>query len=543
MKRCLPALLAVLCASVLNAAPRTRTILVFPFENQSSSSDLGWISEAFAQVFSWRMQGPGRYALGRSELNGAYQLAGIPPDATLTLASEYKVAETLGVDWAVTGSFKVANNIISARAQILNMPDLRLTPAVETSAPLTDMISMQTRMVWQLLKEYDAGFQTSEIDFQSRFRNLRPDSFENYIRGILANDGPAKVKFLETAAQLDSTDHRPDFALGQYYFRKQAYARSAVWLAKLDPTDPDYLTSIFLDGVDDFFLGRYPLAEAAFETLSRQMPLGEVWTNLGVVQERLGRARDALSSFTKAYQADPTNAAYAFNLGACYSDLEQYKESSIYLQKAESESPADLGVRTLLAYVLEKTGDLDAGRSQLRWVAEHDGREMGSLNASILPQPRIQKTYNGKAFRLLWVAVHNSSEVQLAKLPPQAQGQGHLTRGESLLKRGLYAEAIRELAEAHSLLPDSGAVHLLLGEAYELEGQHQLAIAQFHAALGLVDSAVAHQWLAHAYLSLRQYPEAQVEAEEALSLDPHNPDSLRLLQSIRQQMPSAGKEP
>ncbi|HLI35132.1 MAG TPA: hypothetical protein VKW70_08815, partial [Terriglobia bacterium] len=103
MKKIVSLLFLLLSACALNAAPPTRTIIVFPFENRSSNSDLGWMSEAFAEVLSWRLAGSHRFVLGRQELNTAYRQLGAPPGATLTLASEYKIAQTLGVDWAVVG--------------------------------------------------------------------------------------------------------------------------------------------------------------------------------------------------------------------------------------------------------------------------------------------------------------------------------------------------------------------------------------------------------------------------------------------------------
>src|ERR1700683_1813902 len=64
----------LLVASGLQAAPsQTRTVLVLPFENESANSDLGWISEAFAEVLSVRLAGPGRYVLDRDQRNAAYE--------------------------------------------------------------------------------------------------------------------------------------------------------------------------------------------------------------------------------------------------------------------------------------------------------------------------------------------------------------------------------------------------------------------------------------------------------------------------------------
>src|SRR5579875_1991434 len=136
MKKFASLFLMMLCACGLYASAQTRTVLVFPFENRSASSDLGWISETFASVLSTRLAGPHRFVLEREERNTACKQLGIPPDTTLTLASEYEVAETLGVDWAVVGNFKVSGQQLTAHAQLFDLRHLKLYPAIEESGAL-----------------------------------------------------------------------------------------------------------------------------------------------------------------------------------------------------------------------------------------------------------------------------------------------------------------------------------------------------------------------------------------------------------------------
>ena len=105
----------------LRGSSQVRSLLVFPFENQSPRADLNWISESFAQVLSARLSRADNYVLDRDERNAAYTQLGMPVDAPLTLASEFKVAQTLGVDWAIMGSFNLTDNRLVARAQLLDV--------------------------------------------------------------------------------------------------------------------------------------------------------------------------------------------------------------------------------------------------------------------------------------------------------------------------------------------------------------------------------------------------------------------------------------
>jgi tetratricopeptide (TPR) repeat protein len=540
MRKLLLTLALVLCTGTLGAAPRTRTVVVFPFENQSASSSLGWISEAFAEVLSRRLAGSGRFLLNREELNEAYKQYGIPPDTTLTLATEYKVAETLGVDWAVVGRFKVVGQQLTADVQLLDLSSLRLSPAIEKAGPLTDVIGIQTQMAWAILKQYDPDFQGgSEEGFARLFPPLRLDAFEDYVRGILAQDKATRIAFFSAAARLNPGDHRAAFALGQQYFQQKDYVNSRYWFQQLDSQDPDYLKSVFLRGVDNFFLGDDRAAQAAFEALARQLPLNEVWNNLGVLEARRGDFQAALASFKQSFRGDPSDPVYNYNLGACYSDLRQYQEAIAYLQRTLAADPGDLGARTLLAYVMNKQGNSAGSRAQLQWVSEHEGAALANLNANILPQPRIKKTYNGEAYRLLSVAVNNAMESELAKQPPAERARLQMERGEESVKEGRLQDAVRELNEAVSLSPGNSIAHLFLGQAYDLQGEHTKAIDEFQSSLRLDNSAVTHLWLAHAYFSLHELSQAMDESQDALRLDPGNPDARRLIDSIQQQTKSS----
>lgn len=529
-------------AASLDAAPQIRTILVFPFESRSSNSDLGWMSEAFAEMLSTRLAGPGRFVVSRDARNRAYQQDNIAPDTPLALATEYEIAQTLGVDWMVTGSFKVTGQQISAEEQLLDVHQLKLYPPIEESDSLSNLVAVENRLAWRLLVSYDSSFSGDSEDlFAARFRPIRLDAFENYIRGLLAADATAKIHFLTESARLDPADHRAAFALGNYFFDQKDYGNAAAWLARLDSKDENYPASLFLSGVSNFFLGHDGQAENEFQALSKQMPLSEAWNNLAVLEARRGDDRDALAHLERAYQADPRDEDYSFNLGACYTALKQYGEAAAYLKKAEAESEEDLGARTLLAYALQQSGDRAGSQAQLAWVASHDGRAMADLSDDILPQPRLKKQYNGQAFRLLAVTVHNSLEDMLSKEPPAQHGRFHLLHGEDDVKQGRYPEAIQELTEAASLLPGNADARFFLGQAYEMNGEHHKAVDELEAALRLNNNAVTHLWLAQAYLSLHQTADALTQGQAALAIEPGNADAERLIDALRTRRPAINR--
>jgi tetratricopeptide (TPR) repeat protein/TolB-like protein len=537
-------LLLLCCPGRLRASSEVRSLLVFPFENLSPRADLNWISESFAQVLSTRLQQPDNYVLDRDERNAAYVQLGMPMDAPLTLASEYKVAQTLGVDWAIMGDFNVTDRLLVAHAQLLNVKALKLSPPLEVSGDLTELVDLQTRLVWRLLATHDPGFTVGrEEDFRRKFHDTPLDAFENYIRGLIAADDASRLHFFTEAARLDPADHRAAFALGRYYFDHKDYASSARWFGKIEESDPNYSESLFLRAVDEFFMGREQAAERDFTALEKTLPLDEVSNNLGVLEARRGRYDEALANFERAYRSNPSDADFCFNRGAALWYERRYPEAAESLQAAVQANPEDSEAHTLLAVVFGKLGNSVGERRELDWLAEHEVGTAPGQPGDVLPMPRLKKNYDGRAFRLLELTLHNAMEEHLANASPQKHIDAHLAEGKKFLAENRYGEAERELAEVVNLSPDDPLVHILLAQALEAEGKHREAAAELQTSLKLHDSAEAHVSLARVYLSLNQPDQALEQGQAALNLDPGNQQAERLMQQIHAGTPAARKTP
>jgi tetratricopeptide (TPR) repeat protein len=544
MRKALGLLLLLLIPWGIGGASEVRAVLVFPFENQSSRADLNWISESFAETLSSRLSGPGYYVLDREERNAAYDQLGIPADTPLTVASEYKAAETLGVDWAVLGKFDVKGDLLTASARLLNLRQLKLSPPIEVSGELAELVDLQTRLVWRLIASYDPNFTVgAEEDFDRRFPQVRLDAFENYIRGILATDDPTRIHFFLESDRLDPADHRAAFALGQIYFGQKDYGNSAKWLRKLRADDPHYLESLFLFGVDEFFLGHYPSSEEAFERIGKEIPLDEVANNEGVLEARDGWYAKALDDFERAYKSDPTDADFCFNRGVTLLNLRRYNAAGQSLEEAIRLNDDDSEAHTLLAVVRGKLGDAAGERTQLEWLAQHEVGSEAGLSRDVLPQPRLKKNFDGRAFRLLSLTVHNALEERLAGMPADEHAAVHKSRGAKFVNEGRLSEAERELAEATSLVPGDRDAHMSLAQVLEAEGKHQEAAGEFQTALKLQDSFAGHIGLARVYISLGRPEQARQEVEAALKLDPGSREALELVHQIPSPPSAAKKEP
>ena len=188
MRIALRLLLLLLVSWRVASASEVHAVLVFPFENRSSRADLNWVSESFAETLSTRLSGPDFYILERAERNAACDQLGIPADTPLTVASEYKVAQTLGADWAVLGKFNVEGSGLTASARLLDLRQLKLSPAIEVTGELPELVDLQTRLVWLLEAAHDPHFTVgAEEDFNRRFPEVRLDAFRELYPGHLGH--------------------------------------------------------------------------------------------------------------------------------------------------------------------------------------------------------------------------------------------------------------------------------------------------------------------------------------------------------------------
>jgi Tfp pilus assembly protein PilF len=161
----------------------------------------------------------------------------------------------------------------------------------------------------------------------------------------------------------------------------------------------------------------------------------------------------------------------------------------------------------------------------------------------VLPLPRLKKNYDGRAYRLLELTLHNAMEERMANASRQKHIDAQMAEVTKLLAANRYGEAEHELAEVVRLAPDDPDVHILLAKVLEAESKHQDAVTELQNALKLDESAEAHITLAHIYLSMNQIEMAQAQGQAALSLEPGNQKALQLMQQIHHRAGAAGEKP
>ncbi len=134
----LVAVIGLFCRPALAQTPSAiHTLLVVPFENQSSAPGLDWIGESFPEVLSQRMASSGLYAINRDDRTYAFDHAGIPATVHPSRATIYRIAEQMGADYVVMGNLQLRWQWLQRVRPTARHEEAAPVPAVQSSGALT----------------------------------------------------------------------------------------------------------------------------------------------------------------------------------------------------------------------------------------------------------------------------------------------------------------------------------------------------------------------------------------------------------------------
>jgi tetratricopeptide (TPR) repeat protein len=493
-------------------------LLIMPFENVSNVPGIDWIGEAFPEVLSNRMNSASLLVVSRQDRLSAFDRLGIPLVAKPTRATVYQIAQQLDADYVVMGTYSFDGSTFAATARVMDTDELRLSPEIKESAPLTSLVAVQTALAWDVLHQLKLTNTQTKDAFISQFQPLRLDALENYVRGILAGSAQEKIKRFKEAVRLEPSNNLALLHLGKIYFGTRDFDSAVTWLAKIPNDDPNANEAHFYLGLSAYYANQLDKADAAFRWLSARLPLTEVNNNIGVVAARRGDRR-AREYFEKSAQTDPNDPDYRFNLA-----IELYRES---------DTPG--AVRQL--------------REMLALQPDTDARAfLDAMNASTQPLPhlpaeRIKTNYDESSFRQIELEIASSSEAHLQNLPPAGHAAFHVQRGHQLLDEGMAGEAEKQFREAITLDAANPDAHAGLASALEASQDNAGARNEARAALRLKPSAEAYVVLARLDLAASNTISAQQNVDRALALEPANAAAVSLKNEITAASASKASRP
>ena len=510
--------------------------LVMPFENNSRDPKLDWISESFVEVLSSTLASPRFMMLDRRDRAAAFDSLGIPNTGILSDATIYKVGRTVDATKLIKGHYDLADGVFKCSAQVLDMDGLTLSKEFAESGKLNDLMELQTGLSWQILHFLRPALPVTKSEFIADHRPTRVDAFENYLRGTMAKGRDDQLRFLRNAQRLDPQFTKPALELGLLYFRDHDYPTSVLWLSKLRRGDDDYLDANYFLGLAFLYQGQFEKSAAAFRVVAQQLPLNEVYNNLGIALLRDDKP-GANAYFEKAIESNPNDPDYQFNLGYAFWKKNDCTQALPHLRKA-AQGDSKPASRLIYKLCLDSTGQADESSRIERllqqqapdWVDIKDQSRLQNL-------ARTKDNFDGASLRHLRMLMNVQTESKHAKLPLKQHAALHYSQAQQLMDTGFDREAADEFKEAIDYDPVNDQAYLQLGKIYSKAKRYDEATKALLQSIQSKESVEGHVLLARVLLSQAKMDDAIAQINAALKLDPSNAEANTMMQNVNSKLP------
>jgi tetratricopeptide (TPR) repeat protein len=344
-------------------------IAVLPFSNTSgeiqNSASMDWIGESIAETLRAAFATRGVLTLERDRISEAYQRLQLRERAELTEASVLKLGEILDAEQVVHGTFSfvpapagppgASKGSLKIQARVFDRRHLRQSAVFEESGALEDLATLESHMAWRTLTVAAPASAPAESEFRSLSPKVPLDALENYIRGLLAPAPEQKEKYFTQAARLAPDFSPPAFELGKIHFERKEYREAADWLEHVGPAENHYRDASFFLGVAEYEAGDFAAAQRAFQTIAATVPISSVWNNLGAAESRQNLPQ-AVDTFRKALEQDPSDPDYHFNVGYALFKKGDFAAAADRFRAVLDRNPDDQMATLLLGRCLKKQG-------------------------------------------------------------------------------------------------------------------------------------------------------------------------------------------
>ena len=367
---------------------RSGTVLIFPFENGSKDANLDWLGEGLAELTAERLESRGVAVLTRQERLAALEKLGLPGASTFSHATMIKVGGAADADQIVFGSFAFDGKQIALRARVLGLSPLALSEEFEQSAARDELLRAHARLAAQLLCVIERGgcadsnAAARESSFTEPPPTLTLDTFQSFVRGVMAPDDEARLRLLREAARQEPAWDLAAFHVGQIYFERRDCESALPWLSRVPPDRPRGAEASFDGGVCHLIRNDDARAEASFSALIERAhssdpadtipELAEARNNLGVARLRLRKWPEAAAEFERATVLDGGEPSYWFNLGLARMAAGDPAAAVDPLQHALSLDANDAEARSVLIAALEAAGRRDDAEARRKEGPESD---------------------------------------------------------------------------------------------------------------------------------------------------------------------------
>jgi len=534
--------------------PQNGVFLVFPFENAGATPRLDWIGAGLEELSIQRLSAAGQQVFSHEGRLDEMDRAGLPSNAKLSRATMLHIAQDLDADYVLFGNFTSDGTSLTVNARVLRVNPVALLPAIHESGPLDSMMNLHTRLTWRLLTTIDRKFPLNLAEFSKLQRVLYLGAFEQYIRGLLANEDETRIRDLKEAVRLEPNWPDPAFSLGQVYFTRNDCTSALPWFARVPPTNERSVEAIFATGVCYLRLNQPDKAEKLFSKLQQDLKqnmvsgadLPEILNNLALALARQGRIAAALSALARARDLDPDEDDYPFNIGLLSLQNTDLTAATSQFREAMEREPDNSEDRAFLIYSLERAGKKEEAAETRNTAFETFGPtglpalKLDGKPDSFAKYQRVNSELDTTALRMQLATPPAAGATAAESAAPIDPVVAHIRRGRQELGAGRLDTAEKEFRAALAADPKNALAHRELADIYRRGGKLDEAVQELQTSLASRDSATGRVMLARIYLEQKKPELARVEVEKAVKLAPNYTEARQLLEHLEKSKPTGG---
>jgi predicted Zn-dependent protease/TolB-like protein len=512
-------------APAIRAVPPLQSgkILIVPFETPVSDGGAYWLGDAAALLVADDVNARGLGAIARRARTRAYDQLHLPPNTRLSEATVIKVGQIVGASEVVVGRVQVTGTELTLGARAIHLEAGSADAEAVERGQLSDLFAIARRVAQKVVP---GGADVQPVHAPPL------QAFEQYVKGLLAEQPGTQASFLESALKADPRYDAARLALWDVRDGQGNAAAALAALKGIEPTSPFARGARFRSGISQLELEKFDDAFATFKALLEERPDAAVLNDLGVVQIRRGSSPETGKPayyFTKAVDAQPDDSDLLFNLGYAYA-LDRDPQAAIYwLRETVRRTPTDADAHFVLAAELDAAGNtVEAGRE--RALATQLSAKYAARRGEPLPRG-LERTRDDLEDERFTAVDHALGAT--ARQDQRDIAQYHLDRGRRLFEQDRDRDALSELRRAVFLSPYESEAQLLIGKIYLRAGRPRDAVDALKVSIWSQDSAAAHVALGEAYLRLKDPAAARAQVQRALAIDPASEEAQKLAARIK----------
>jgi tetratricopeptide (TPR) repeat protein len=520
-----------------------------PFENLSGRPEYNWIGESFATGLAELLDRPGLISVQPDERDVAYRQEGLPPAAILTKATMIKIAERLGANLVVMGTYSIEGegrgSSITVIARVIDIREGRMVGQEHRyGGPILELQRLHGELAYEILYQQNPALPFSREMIVNHALLAPIGAFETYVKGKLTRDREARISFLERALKeynekAEGVYASATFELGRIRYDGGEFKAALELLEKIDEKDARFTEALFYIGVAHEELGQTDRAIVTLVRLAAVLPLYEVYNNIGVLLIKKKQHQEAINHLKPASDAAPRDTDTLFNLGYAYFLAGDHKKAVEILKRSVERRPSDGEAFYVLSKALAATADQAAATAASNEAKKLMGNTYAQWETRGAPMiGRVKNSFSKANY-------YRYKRDQFLKSNPEITGNSEgadlLEVARNAFHAGRDDEALAALGKLLQTAPQSHEAHLLMGRLYERRGDFDRATNSLKAAIFWNPKLIqAHTLLGRIAVLKNDCKAAESSLNRAQQADPNHQDTLALKRLVEQKCGSSG---